>query len=386
MKLYEYEAKTLLAEHNVPTPKGKMVTSSQAADEAVAEWDEAVAVKAQVLIASRGKAGGIKFAQNPQEAKIVAQQLLGAEIKNEKVTKLLVEQKLAVKKELYLAVTVDRFNRCYVAVVSTAGGVDIEEFAEKQPQHVHKVPIDFQQGLRLTQAKQIAEKLGYTDEKQVIELAGILEKLYRTVMETDAELLEVNPLVETVEGKFAAADARIIIDDNALFRHPEFSRYRRDLSQQEAQLHKEGLESIKLNGNIGVIGNGAGLVMATLDILNLYGGEAANFLDIGGGASIKKVMVALKFLLADKDVKTVFVNILGGITRCDQIAQAIVETKENSNTIMAKKPLIVRLMGNNEERGKHILAQAGIYAYDSMEIAAQKAVEAAKRNRRIWAY
>ncbi len=382
LKLYEYEAKAIFTSYNIAVPKGKVVLDSQKAQGVAEELGGAVAIKAQVLVASRSKAGGIKFANSPKEAEETARQLLSIKIKGESVANLLVEEKVNISRELYFALTVDRFNRCYVAIASATGGIDIEEAAQHQPQTIHKVPIDPQYGFQQAQARQLAQKLGY-NEPQLSMIAKVFGQLYRLAMDLDAELVETNPLVETTRGDFVAADARIIIDDNALFRQPEFAKKQlqeqRDLSPQEAQAHRKGLEYVKLDGNIGVIGNGAGLVMATLDLISFYGGEAADFLDIGGGASTEKIATALELLLTDSAVKAIFVNILGGITRCDQVAQAIIDIKKKQPKKAAVKPLIVRLMGTNEAEGKQILNQAGITTYDSMEQAAQKTVEATKR-------
>jgi len=380
LKLYEYEAKTIFARYGIAVPRGKVVFSSKEAQAAAKDIGKAVVVKAQVLVAGRGKAGGIKFANTPNEVEDIAIELLGGEIKGELVTSLLIEEKMSINKELYFAITVDRFNRCYVAIASTAGGIDIEEAA--QTHHaVHKVAIDPNYDFHNIVSKQLVGKLGY-NEPFSSTLATLLGQLYQLVMDLDLELIEINPLIETVDGNIIAADARMIIDDNALFRHPDFAEKQlhdqRGLSIKEAQARNKGLEYVKLDGNIGVMGNGAGLVMATIDLINVYGGKAANFLDIGGGATIEKITTAIKFLLLDQDVKAVLVNILGGITRCDQVAQAIVAARNNLSANAAVKPLIIRLVGTNEIEGKQILNQAGIGVYDNMEQAAQEVVKAAK--------
>ena len=379
MKLYEHEAKTILSTYQVPTPKGEVATSSQQTHESAAKLEAPVAVKAQVLVAGRGKAGGILFADTPEQAEEAAKKLLGSQIKGVTVTKLLVEEKLPIKKELYFGVTVDRLNRCYVALASDMGGVEIEEVAEQQPQRILKAVINPQVGFRSFHARQIAKQLGYAGD-QMLQLAGILEKLYRAGMDYDAELIELNPIAETQDGKFVAADARIVIDDNALFRHQDYKQKQleeqRELSPQEFTALKNGLDYVKLDGDIGVVGNGAGLVMATLDTINLYGGKPANFLDIGGGAPPQRIEAALKIILSDPQVKVLFVNILGGITLCDEVARSIIQAREQIKTF---KPMVVRLVGTNEEEGKRVLTEAAMPVFESMEEAAQKAVEFAKK-------
>jgi succinyl-CoA synthetase beta subunit len=386
LKLFEYEAKKIFTNYGITTPRGKVVLNAQKMHTAVEELGEPVVVKAQILVAGRGKAGGIKFANTAEEAEKIAYQLFGTEIKGEPVTSLFVEEKVNICKELYFALTVDRINRCYVAMASPAGGVDIEEAAQQQPHIINRAFIDPLQGFQQTQARHLAQQLGY-DEPQLSVLAGIFERLNKLAMDLDAELVETNPIAETSEGNFVAIDARIIIDDNALFRHPEFAerQLQEELNKslQEALARRKGLEYVKLGGNIGVVGNGAGLVMATLDLISFYGGEAADFLDIGGGASTERIAFALELLLEDTAVKAALVNILGGITRCDQVAQAIIETKKKLSQEAAAKPLIVRLMGTNEAEGRQILSQAGITTYDSMEQAVQKAVEASNYKEKV---
>jgi succinyl-CoA synthetase beta subunit len=307
LKLYEHEAKSILAAHQIPTPKSELCSTSQQTREAAAKIGTPVAVKAQVLVAGRGKAGGILFADTPQEAEAAAKQLLGSEIKGTLVEQVLVEEKLSVKKELYLGFTVDRLNRCYVAVASDAGGVNIEETSEQNPEKIRKQLVNPQLGFRPFHARQTAKALGYGGN-QLEQLAEIFLKLYDACFEEDAELAEMNPLLETREGEFVAADARFIIDDNALFRHQEFMQRRlqarRELSSEEFEALKKGLEYVKLSGDIGVVGNGAGLVMATLDLISLRGGQPANFLDMGGGASAERILAAFKIVLSNPQRKS----------------------------------------------------------------------------------
>jgi succinyl-CoA synthetase beta subunit len=379
LKLYEHEAKSLLSGYRVPTPKSVLAVSSQQARQAAAEIAAPVAVKAQVLVAGRGKAGGILFANTPNETEKAAKQLLNTTLKGESVQAILIEEKVPVVKELYFGVTVDRANRCYVAVASDLGGVNIEEVAQKQPERIFRHQINAWLGFRSFNATRLSRQMGYSGEKMQA-LAKVLEEIYRAAMECDAELAESNPLVETQDGKFVAVDARLVVDDNALFRHEEFKRKRlgeeRELSFEEFEAAKEGLDYVKLDGNIGVVGNGAGLVMATMDMINLYGGKPANFLDMGGGAPPERIKAALKVVLSNSGVRVLFVNILGGITLCDEVARGIIQAREQ---LKSSKPIVVRLVGTNEEEGKQILCEAGTPVFDSMEQAAQRVVEFAKQ-------
>lgn len=299
-------------------------------------------------------------------------------IKGISVESVWIEEKIQVKKELYFGITTDRFNRCYVAVASSVGGVDIEEVASKNPEKVVKTQINPQLGLKPFQTREIARKMGYAGS-QISELAKVLERLYDAGMDNDAELIEMNPLVETIDGKFVAADARIIVDDNSLFRHQDYRKRLLegggDLNPQELDAMNNDLAYVRLEGDIGVIGNGAGLVMATLDTIQYYGGRPANFLDVGGGATSEKNALAMKIVLSDPRVRVLFINIMGGITRCDEVAKGVLEAKQK---IGVTKPMVIRLVGTNEEEGKRILTDAGIQVLESMEDAAQRAVEIAR--------
>jgi len=377
LKLFEYEAKRILAEYGVPTPRGELITNESQIGKKAAILKPPLVVKAQVLIAGRGKAGGILFAVSFEKAKKAAEKLLKMQIMGIPVKSVLIEEKIQIKRELYFGITIDRFKQSYVAIASGVGGMDVEETATKTPEKIIRIFINSQQGLRPFQARQIARKMGYAGN-QLLDLEEILGRLYCIGMNYDAELIEMNPLVETVDGKFVAADARVIIDDNALFRHSEYKKRlvggESELSSQEIEALKNDLAYVKLEGNIGVIGNGAGLVMATLDTIKYYGGKPADFLDVGGGAPSEKIAVALKIVLSDPKVKALFVNILGGITRCDEVALGILEAKEK---IGVTKPMVIRLVGTNENEGKRILREAGIHVLESMEEAAQLVVEVA---------
>jgi succinyl-CoA synthetase beta subunit len=378
LKLFEYEAKEILSTYEIPIPNGGLADSPAQAREIAVRVKAPVAVKAQALVAGRGKAGGILFANSPDEAELASRKLLGAEIKGYRIQSVLVEQKLDITRELYLGITVDRSSRSYVAIASSQGGIEIEEIASTSPERIIKVSIDPLHGFRRYHARQIVRKLGYRGN-QMLELATIFLKLYRIAMDYDAELCEMNPFIETTRGEFVAGDARLIIDDNALYRHPEFQRRliergKSELTPQELEARQKGLMYVKLQGNIGVVGNGAGLVMATLDAIQLYGGHPANFLDVGGGASPDKMAAALDLVFSDPQVDVVFINILGGITRCDEIAKGILDAKSRMDFV---KPVIIRLVGTKEEEGRQMLEQTGIQVLDSMEEAVERAVESA---------
>jgi len=379
LKLYEYETKDILKKNGIQTPEGFLAVNSQQAMEAATKIAKPVAIKAQVLLSGRGKAGGILFASSMIEAEKAAERLLHIKIKGTTVKMILVEEKIPIKKELYFGVTVDRPTRSYVLISSPIGGMEIEEVAIQSPERVLRKIMDPWLGFRSFHARKIAKEMGYNG-KQELELAQILETMYRVAMEYDSLIFEINPLVETIEGKFVAADARMVIDDNALFRHPAFEKAmleeNREQMLQEKRALKSKIDYVKLEGNIGIVGNGAGLVMATLDMINHYGGKPANFLDLGGGASVDKITTALKIVFSDPDVDVTFVNILGGITHCDEVARAIVEMEMMT---CRKKSLIIRLVGTNEEEGKRILRDAGLSVLESMEEAAEKAVEIAKK-------
>jgi succinyl-CoA synthetase beta subunit len=382
MKLFEYEAKALLTKYGIPTPKGGLATTAGQATQVASSLGPPLAVKAQVLVAGRGKAGGILFADSAEQAGEAAGKILSMEIKGLSVNSVWVEEKIRVKRELYFGITIDRLSRCYVAVASSVGGVDIEEVASKTPEKVIKTEIKPQLGLRTFQTRDIARRMGYGGN-QISELGRVFEKLYLAGIENDAELVEMNPLVETTDGKFVAADARMIVDDNALFRHQEYKKrlfeVESDLSPQELEAMSNDLAYVKLDGDIGVIGNGAGLVMATLDTIQYYGGKPANFLDVGGGAASEKIASALKIVLSDSKVKTLFINILGGITRCDEVANGIVEAKK---MVGVNTPMVIRLVGTNEDEGKRILAAAGVQVLESMEESVRRAVEISRERGR----
>jgi len=377
MKLFEYEAKCILAKYGIPTPVGGLAKNMSDVRRIAAKLRPPFAIKAQVLIAGRGKAGGILFAGSVAEAEKAAKKLLNKKIKNILTRSVWIEEKIRIKKELYLGITIDRSNRSYVAIASAVGGMEVEEIVAEAPEKVIKFMVNPQHGFHSYHGREIARKMRYSG-RQLSTLGKIFEILYRTGMEYDAELIEVNPLAETFNGKFVAVDARIIIDDNALFRHQKYkSRLpESELSLQELEAEKNGLAYVELDGDIGVVGNGAGLVMATLDTIRYYGGKPANFLDVGGGATSEKIAASLEIVLSTPNIKALFINILGGITRCDEVAQGILEVKQK---MKEKKPMVIRLMGTNEEEGKKILTNAGIPVLESMEEAGKKIVEISKQ-------
>lgn len=377
MKLLEYEAKRILAKYGVPTPRGGLATNAKEAREIAQTLNPPLVVKAQVPVAGRGKAGGILFVESVEDAEKATEKLLRMQIKGVPVRSVWIEEKVAAQRELYFGMTIDRLNKTYIVIGSSEGGMEIEEVAEKTPEKVLRFPIDPFHGFRQYHARQIAKRMGYAGNK-LSTLANIFYSLYRAGIDYDAELIEMNPLAETPEGSFVAVDARIIIDDNALFRHPEYKDrpLEGEFSPQEIEAAKNDLAYVKLDGDIGVIGNGAGLVMATLDVIQLYDGKPANFLDVGGGAPSEKIAAALRIVLTDPSVKALFINILGGITRCDEVARGILQAKEK---LRIETPMVIRLVGTNEEEGKQILAKAGIHVLDSMEEAARRVVEIVRR-------
>jgi succinyl-CoA synthetase beta subunit len=375
MKLFEYEAKAILQKYGISIPKGKVAATPEAAVSATAELGKAVFLKSQITISGRGKAGGILSATNPAEAGRVAANLIGKKIKDIQVNTLLVEERLDLKEQYYASITVDRQAKCFVALASTSGGVDIEEVAKTAPQKISRLQIDPIAGLSQEAAlKMLAQfKLALEDARK---FASILATLYKAAVEYDAELVELNPLVKTAQGDFVAADARITLDDNAIFRHPEFaerSLQREEDTPREAAARKQKYSYVDLDGDIGIIGNGAGLVMATVDLVQIFGGKPANFLDIGGGAQVDVIKNGVLLVMDKPEVRAVLINILGGITRCDNVATGVVE---GLKAAPVKKPIAVRMMGTNEKEGQEILHQNGIGYYPDMETAAEAIIKA----------
>ncbi len=375
MKLFEYEAKEIAQQYDLPVPKGLLAATPQEAREAFLKLGQPSMIKAQVLVAGRGKAGGIKPASTPEEAEEVASSIFSMTIKGEKVARVLVEQRLTSKHERYVSIVVDRGSRCYTILCSTEGGVDIEQVADQQPEKIIRHKLEPLIGLQDFESRAVAKELGYSG-KQMNQVSSIINKLFQIMSDYDAELIESNPLIETESGELIAADLRILLDDNSLFRHPKFMErmktFEPDMTPLEVRAREKGLAYVDLDGNVGIIGNGAGLVMATLDMILDYKGEPANFCDVGGGASEDRIAAALEIVLANPRVKVLLINIMGGITRCDDVARAILDIQRRMGIT---KPMVIRLVGTNEKEGQRILAAARIPSLNSMEEAAAKAVE-----------
>jgi succinyl-CoA synthetase beta subunit len=376
MNLHEYQSKQLFAQYGIPIPRGRVAATPTEAKQIADELGGRVVVKSQVLAGGRGKAGGIRLAKNSQEAEELAREVLSMEIKGLPVRKVLIDEAANIDTEIYLGITNDRAARRPVLIGSAAGGVDIEEVAAKTPDKIIRVLIDPLIGLQDYQVLEVA--LGTEMPRELWgEFTKIAHGLWQTYKENDATLAEINPLVITNEGKLSALDGKMSIDDNALYRHPELAE-KRDLDvedESEIEARKFGLTYIKLDGEIGCMVNGAGLAMATMDIIKLSGGEPANFLDIGGGANAEKVAAALRIILKDANVKAVLFNIFGGITRGDEVAKGILAALKEIKTEI---PMVVRLAGTNAEEGLKLLARAKMLTAATLLEAAQKAVAAAK--------
>lgn len=366
MKLYEYMAKEVLAGAGVPVPRGHLALTPAEAEAAARELGP-VAVKAQVLVGGRGKAGGIRLVETPAEARRAAEAILGMSIKGCAVEKVYVEEKLAIDRELYLSVTVDASAKKPLVIASASGGVNIEDVPEKEIVRQH-IPVQW--GLLPYVGREIARRLGLAGNL-LKGFSDLLTRLYSVFTSYDAELVEVNPLA-VVGDRFVAADARLNVDDDALFRHPDLPRVS-EATPLEQRVRELGLNYVQLDGDIAVMANGAGITMATLDVLQHYGGRPMNFLDAGGGAAAEPMAKALEVLVSTGP-KVIFINIFGGITRCDDVAQAIISARE---TVGIPMPLVVRLVGTNEEQGVRMLAAAGIRAFRSMDEAAAEAVRLA---------
>jgi len=379
MKLYEHEAKSIAQKFSLPVPKGFVASTPEEAKDAFDRLGKPSMLKSQVLVAGRKKAGGIRLASTSGEAYRIAKELFGMKIHGEPVGKILVEEVVAAMRELYVGVTVNRSVGRYTVLASTEGGIDIEEVASKSPERVVRLDVDPIAGLRDYEARIVGRKLGLSG-KQLIDIAVTISKIFRIGMTYDCELVESNPLLETKEGGFIAADFRVLIDDNSLWRHQEFQeRIRRrdaEFTEIELRAREKGLSYVELDGDIGVIGNGAGLVMATLDMISYYGGRAANFCDAGaGGATAERIEAALEIVLSNRRTKALFINILAGITRCDDVARGIVSTRKR---IGMDLPIVIRMVGTNEQEGRRILEEAGISFLDSMEKGAREVVARSK--------
>lgn len=375
MKIHEYQGKLVMERFAIPTTKGRVATTPEEAKAIAAEIGRKVAVKAQVHVGGRGKAGGIKLASTPDEAFEAAKAILGMDIKGLTVHKVLVEEAVEIVTEYYVGMLVDRDAKKVIVMASAEGGVEIEEVAEATPEKIAKVWVDPAVGLTDFQIRQLVFGAGF-DTKYIKETSSFLRKLYACMIGTDADLAEINPLAVTSDGRVIAADAKINLDENALYKHPDLAEWKESEEGNaiEEEASAKGLSYVHLGGNIGIIGNGAGLVMTSLDEVNREGGKPANFLDIGGGAKAEVVRNALGLVLQEEGLKGIMINIFGGITRCDEVAKGILEA---ASTLNINVPVVVRLSGTEEAAGREILSAGSGGRFtpaESMQEAAQKVV------------
>ena len=376
MNIHEYQAAKILARHGIPVNAGRVATRPEEAATIAAEMGGLVAIKAQVHSGGRGKAGGIKLARSPEEARGATQAILGLNIRGHTVRKVLVVPGVEIAQEFYLGVVLDRPRRRNVLMASAEGGVDIEEVARERPERIVRELADPLLGLRPYQARAVGFRLGIAADK-VSGFAAIAQTLHDAYVAEDATLAEINPLILTGGGQWLALDSKMSFDDNALFRHPHLEALRDPDEENATELEARaaGISFVKLDGTIGCIVNGAGLAMATMDAVKLHGGEPANFLDVGGGASAEQVAKAFGLVTADPNVRAILINIFGGITRGDVVAQGITEALAR---VAVEVPIVVRLSGTNAEEGRRLLAEAGMTAVDTMDEAAGQVVQAAQ--------
>ena len=376
MKLHEYQSKRVLAQYGVPIPNGEVATTAAEARAIAEKVGKPVVIKSQVLVGGRGKAGGIKLAGTPDEAEEVAAQILGMDIKGLTVKKVLVDEAADIRSEIYLGAVLDRSARKVAIMASSEGGVEIEEVAAETPEKIITVHVHPLLGMQGYQARQLAYGIGLPKE-HVSAFTRIAQCLYQAFVDSDASLAEINPLVINGDNQLQAVDGKILLDDSALPRQKQLAAMRDpdEDSPTETEAREVGISYIDLDGEIGCMVNGAGLAMATMDIIKLYGGSPANFLDIGGGAGADKVLAALRIILRDARVKAVLINIFGGITRCDEVANGIVEA---INSLNVKVPIVVRMVGVNEDEGRQILADSNLPSANQLSEAVQMAVAAAK--------
>jgi len=379
VNIHEYQAKEIFRKNGIPIPPGDVASTAEEAEAIARKFGGTVVVKAQVHAGGRGKAGGVKLAKTPAEAKSVAGDILKLRIKDLPVTKVLVTPAADIASEAYVGIIIDRASKRAVFMVSPAGGIDIEEVAAKTPEKILRHAVDPRYGLQAYEAMQLAFFL-YPDVKQARPAAKILQQLYKAFSRSGASLAEINPLVTTPSGDVLALDAKMVIDDNEIDRRPDMAALRDESSedQSEVDARNANLTFIKLDGNVGCVVNGAGLAMATMDLVKYYGGDPANFLDIGGSSNPEKVVSALRIITSDPNVKAILFNIFGGITRTDDVANGIV-TATRDNPL--KVPLVIRLTGTNEEIALEILKKAGMSAMTDMDEAVKKAVELATGGR-----
>lgn len=376
MKIHEYQARELFKKYGIPVPDGFVCHTVEEVEATIPDDDQLRVVKAQVHVGGRGKAGGVKLARNKSEAIENAIRILGMDIKGYKVEKVLIANAVDIEKEFYIGLINDRNSKSITLMASAEGGVEIEEVAKVSPEKIIKLSIDPVAGLMDWQAREVAFKL-FSDINHVRAAVDIFKKLYKLYVETDSTLAEINPLVLTTQNEIKAIDGKMNFDDNALFRQPAILKMREvtEEEQKEIDATEKGLSYIKLDGSIGCMVNGAGLAMATMDMIKLYGGEPANFLDIGGSSNPQKVIDAMNILLSDKNVKSVMINIFGGITRCDDVARGLISALDQIKT---KIPIVVRLSGTNSKEGLEILKATGLPTVSTMSEAALKAIELSK--------
>ncbi|WP_321288986.1 ADP-forming succinate--CoA ligase subunit beta [uncultured Sunxiuqinia sp.] len=373
MKIHEFHSRNIFRKYGLPVPNDVLCHSVEEVEKAMAKFDDMVVVKAQVLVGGRGKAGGVKLAKTKEEAVSAARKILGMDIKGLTVEKVLVTEAVDIEKEFYVGLINDRNTKTVTLMASAEGGVEIEEVAKETPELIHKLPIDPLIGLLDFQAREVAMKL-FGDVKLARQAAIIMQKLYQLFVETDSTIAEINPLVLTPDHKIWAIDGKMNFDDNALYRQAEIEAMREadEDELKEIDAHEKGLSYVKLDGNIGCMVNGAGLAMATMDMIKLYGGEPANFLDIGGSSNPQKVVDAMNILISDKNVNAVMINIFGGITRCDDVARGLIKALD---IIKSDIPIVVRLSGTNAEEGLALLKETGLPTVETMSEAAKKAIE-----------
>jgi succinyl-CoA synthetase beta subunit len=380
MDLYEYQGKELFKRFGIPVSEGRLATSPDEARAAAEELGGQVVVKAQVLTGGRGKAGGIKLADSPDEAAARAAEILGLDIRGHVVRRLWIEQASEIAKEYYLSVTFDRGEKKPLFMLTTQGGIDIEEVAKSSPEALARLEIDPLIGFQPYQARWLCFTAGITDANEQKQIIALIGRLYEAFVACDAMLCEVNPLIVTPEGEVRALDSKFTVDDNALYRHPELAEMR-DIdaySPEERAAREKGVTYVKLDGEIGILGNGAGLVMSTLDVIAQVGGRPANFCDLGGGGDAQGVVDALEVITSDAQVQSILFNIFGGITRCDEVAHGILEAL---GRMAIEDPIVVRLDGTNAKEGRRLLIDAAapnLYVEETMLSAAERAVEVAR--------
>ncbi len=379
MDLYEYQGKQLFARFGIPVSDGRLATTPEEALAAAEEIGGPVVVKAQVLTGGRGKAGGVKLAKDPAEAEARARDILGLDINGHVVRKIWIEQASDIAKEYYLSITFDRGTKQPLFMLTTEGGVEIEQVAEENPDALARLHVDPLEGFQPYQARRLIYGAGIDDPSEQKQLLGIIEKLYECFVESDAMLTEINPLIVTPDGEVRALDSKFTVDDSALFRHPDIAEMRdvEAADPHERLAREKGVTYVKLDGNVGILGNGAGLSMSTVDVVVVAGGRPANFCDLGGGGDAQGVVDALEVITSDDQVRSIFFNIFGGITRCDEVARGILAALDQ---MKIELPIVVRLDGTNAEEGRRLLAEAApanLHVEPTMLEAAQRAVELA---------